>query len=241
MNKITVRSNTYDLSKVQSLIAREDVGGVVLGDILCPKKMFDGGIATQILLAEKVLNSGKTLYYQAPLYVTGRNLDGVKDVLAMINGYGKTSYAVVQDFGTASLVGREYKNVKLVWGVMGRVREHKYTDEFLKFLKSNGFVGMETCDRTLVERLIGLGLKPYYDDSRIIYRSLGRTCYLKYQTGICDPVLCRSGRYCLRATDGAIEMSVNGFILGEKLEKIPAAEYDEVCEKFDVERVVFVD
>lgn len=238
MDKYIIRSDTFDAQKIENAIKNAEVGGVILGDLLCGKRMFGGGIAQQILLTDAVLKSDKILVYQAPLYVTGRNTEQVKSVLALIDGYDKTSYAIVQDFGTARLISREYGHIKPVWGIMGRVRERRFSDEFLNFLKQNGFVGMETCDAALIGRLPAFGLTPYYGDCELQYQTVGRNCYLKYQTGECDPSVCRSGSYSLKAEDGSIEMTVDGYILGKKYRKIPADEYEAVCRNFNVVRII---
>ncbi len=238
MEKYIIRCETYDLQKIESIIKDGNVGGVILGDLLCTKRMFDGGIARQILLMDRVLKSEKTLVYQAPLYVTGRNMDQVKSVLSMMNGWDKTSYALVQDFGTARMISRDYKNVKLIWGMLGRVRERRFSDEFLGFLKQNCFTGMETCDAEIVKRLTTFGLTPYYCNCDLQYQTLGRNCYLKYQTGVCDPSVCRSGRYGLKADDGSLEMTIDGYVLGKKCKRLPADEYEKICRSFPVVKII---
>lgn len=238
MDKYLVRCDTYGLNKIEDILNDEKVLGVVLGDILCAKRMFDGGIPQQILLMDRVLQSGKTLVYQVPLYVTGRNFDLVKSILDLINGYNKISYAIVQDFGTASLIARNHPNIKLIWGIMGRVRERRFSDDFLSFLKQQGFTGMETCDPALMKRLAGFGLTPYYGNCELQYQTLGRRCYLEYQAGFCAPSVCRSGCYSLKAEDNSIEMTVNGYILGEKKKQIPADEFEEVANKYSAVRII---
>lgn len=239
MNDYFVCRETYTLQDIENLIGQSEVRGIVLGDILCPRRMFDGAIAQQILLTDKVLKSDKILIYQVPLYVTSRNMDSVKSVFDMIEGYNKVSYAIVQDFGTARLINREYTRIKPVWGIMGRVRERRYSDEFLTFLKQNGFYGMETRDPALIKRLIEFGLVPFYGNCEIQYQTLGRNCYVKYELGICDTSVCRSGCYSLKAEDESIEMSIDGYILGKKIRRIPAGEFEKTCQSFNVAKIIF--
>ena len=61
--------------------------------------MFQNGIADLILLMDRVLASKKEAVYQAPLYVTGRNLEEVTAILRLMDGYKKESCVIVQDFG----------------------------------------------------------------------------------------------------------------------------------------------
>ena len=102
---------TYDLGRIEELIEKSEVKGIILGDLFCQKRMFQNGIADLILLMDRVLASKKEAVYQAPLYVTGRNLEEVTAILRLMDGYKKESCVIVQDFGTARMaaeIGRAH-------------------------------------------------------------------------------------------------------------------------------------
>ncbi len=94
---------TYDLGRIEELIEKSEVKGIILGDLFCQKRMFQNGIADLILLMDRVLASKKEAVYQVPLYVTGRNLEEVTAILRLMDGYKKESCVIVQDFGTARM------------------------------------------------------------------------------------------------------------------------------------------
>jgi len=230
MDKYFVAYESYDAQILGSLCGNGDVKGIILGDALCNKRMIRGGISELVLMMNRVLSSEKTAIYQAPLYVTSRNRDEVASILGMMDGYKKESFVIVQDFGTAELISREFKNLRTVWGQLGRVRELRFSDEFLKFLCKRNFCGMETGDGALAKRLAGFGLVPFFSDAVIGYQTVGRVCYLEYETGRCDPLLCRKGCYSLREENGEYEMTVDGFMLGKKYRRAQPYDTEELCD-----------
>ena len=149
----------------------------------------------------------------------------------------RDSCVIVQDFGTARMAAGSYKNIRLIWGQMGRVRERRYSDEFLQFLKERGFTGMETGDQELAGRLYSFGLVPFFDNALLQYQTLGRICYLEYETGRCEPELCRQGCYSLRAGGEEYEMTIDGYMLGKKYRMIPENILETVHKKYGAELI----
>lgn len=238
MKEYIVGCESYDFEQINSLCDKSEIKGVILGDLFCQKRMFNNGIADLILLTQRVLLSKKKVIYQAPLYVTSRNLNEVKSILNLMDGYEKESYVIVQDFGTAELVNREYNNIQLIWGQLGRVRELRYSDDFLMFLRKKAFAGMETGDKEIVERMISFGLIPFFNNAVLKYRTLGRNCYLEYQTGRCEPALCHSGCYSLKAKNEEFEMTIDGYMLGKKYQMIPEKTFKMICNEYNVEPIL---
>lgn len=238
MKKHFVGRESYDPEQVGQLCGRDEVKGIVLGDLFCQKRMFRNGIADLVLLTDQVLSSGKTVIYQAPLYVTSRNADEVASVLNLMDGYGKESYVIVQDFGTAEMAACDCSNIRLIWGQLGRVRERRYSDDFLLFLKEKGFTGMETGDPDFAERLRSFGLVPFFNTAVLQYQTLGRICYVEYQTGRCDPGLCHTGCLSLRAEHEEFEMTVDGYMLGKKYRPVPEQTLREICAGQNAELIV---
>ncbi len=235
MERITnrfVSYEYYDWDRLNSLINDVEVKGIILGDFFCYERMFENGVADLILMIKRVLESNKVLVYQAPLFVTSRNMNEVRSVLGMMSRAAKESFVIVQDFGTSEMVKKDFGNLKLVWGELGRVREFRYSDKFFEFIKDRGFYGFETGDDGMIERLREYNIVPFVTASFFTYKTLGRECYLKYQTGKCAPMLCKSGCFKLKAKQVDYEMTIDGYMMGKTYcylpdEKIKAIEKEE--------------
>lgn len=228
-NGYMARYETYDADRIDCLCQSDEVRGVVLGDLFCQKRMFGNGTVDLILFLEKLMLAGKEAIYQAPLYVTSRNLDEVVSILKLLSGYKGKAYVIVQDFGTAQAASRDFPGIKLIWGQMGRVREHRFSDDFLDFLKLKGFYGMETSSPELAARLAKRQMAVLWGNARLTYETLGRNCYLRYQTGVCDPAACLGGTYGLEMENGSFSMTIDGYMLGKKIAYLDEETYFEVC------------
>ena len=229
MNRYAIGCETYDSQKIRNLCDREDVGGIILGDLLCQKRMFKSGVADLILMADRVLQSPKTMFYQAPLYVTSRNMDEVASILNLMKGYQKESFVIVQDFGTARLAQTD-GNVRPIWGITGRSRERRFSDDFVKFLKDSGFAGMETGSLSFAKTLLQANLTPFFNRAVPTYDTLGRICYTEYQLGHCSPDLCRSGRYELGAANCGYKMTIDGYMMGKGYDMTPEPDWREASD-----------
>jgi hypothetical protein len=230
MKHFFVSCESYDRERVDRFCEDNDVQGIVLGDLFCQKRMFRRAMADLVLLMNCVLSSEKTAVYQAPLYVTSRNWDEVVAILDLMDSFAKISYVIVQDFGTAEFISKNYKNLRLIWGQLGRVRELRFSEDFLGFLRGNGFFGMETSDPDLAQRLRRHGLIPFVDSTVLRYQTLGRICYVKYQLGVCDKEACTTACYSLRAENEAFEMTLDGYMLGKENQAIPSETMKKLCE-----------
>lgn len=237
MDRITNRFvcyESYDWDKINNLINDEKVAGIILGDLFCHRRMFENGVADLILMIKRVLESDKVLVYQAPLFVTSRNISEVRSVLGLISGAVKNSFVIVQDFGTAEMVAKDFGKLKLIWGQLGRVRELRYSSQFLELIKSKGFYGFETGNDGMIEKLREFDLIPFITASFFTYKTLGRECYLEYQTGKCDPTLCKSGYYKLKAQQMDYEMTIDGYMMGKLYCYLPDEKIRAIEKKSDI-------
>lgn len=230
-DKYLIRYETYDKDRIKRLCEDTKIGGIVMGDLFCKKRMYPNGFVDEIFFVKQVLDSDKELIYQAPLYVTSRNIDEVISILNFIKESKKDCAVIVQDFGTAELIRREYSKLRLIWGQLGRVREKRFSDEFLQFLVEREFYGMETSDTGLAKRLIMKGLIPYIGNAVLQYQTVGRNCYLQYEADICDPKACLDGCYSLKGEDNSIEMTIDGFMLGKRLQHLSNDKFEEMIHK----------
>ena len=224
----------YNWDRINASINDDEVKGIILGDLFCHERMFENGVADLILMIKKVLDSDKVLVYQAPLFVTSRNMSEVRPVLALMSGADKESIVIVQDFGTAEMAAKDFGNLKLVWGQLGRVRERRYSNHFFEFIKDRGFYGFETSDDGMLEKLKAFHLVPFITASFFTYKTLGRECYLKYQIGKCDPTLCRSGCYKLKARQVDYEMTIDGYLMGKSYHSLPDEKIRAIEKKEDI-------
>lgn len=232
--KYMVCCETYNEKRVDSLCQSEEVKGIILGDLFCQKRMFENGIVDLILFMKMVMFTEKELLYQLPLYVTGRNLSEVISILKLISRHSQNIYAIVQDFGMAEVIGRDFPGIKLVWGEMGRTRENRFSDSFLNFLKIKGFYGMETSCIEFARRLAAFNIIPFYKNAKLTYQTVGRNCYFQYQTGNCDSEACRQGKYELETEDSSFSMTIDGYMLGKKNTYLNEETYLEFCNSHNV-------
>lgn len=218
--KYMVRFETYSEKRIDKLCHTDKVRGIVLGDLFCQKRMFANGFVDLILFIKLVMSSDKELVYQTPLYVTGRNIDDMISVLKMLSEHNKPVYIIVQDFGMVEIIRRDFPTLKLIWGQMGRSREHRFSSDFLKFLNLKDFHGMETSNPELANHFAEFGLIPFFGNASLGYQTVGRNCYLQYQTGKCDRNACIDGVFELEADDSTCSMSIDGFMMGKNLNYI---------------------
>ena len=97
---------------------------------------------------------------------------------------------------------------------------------------------METGDPDFAERLRSFGLVPFFNTAVLQYQTLGRICYVEYQTGRCDPGLCHTGCLSLRAEQEEFEMTVDGYMLGKKYRPVPEQTVREICAGQNAELIV---
>lgn len=239
MREYYVGFDTYDQKKISKLCADAEVRGVVLGDLFCTKRMFSGGIAEEIACISHVMKSGKTVIYQTPLYVTNRNMDEVMSVASMILEESQSHMIITEDIGVAVAVREKYPQARLIWGRMGRNREYRYNDDFLEMLKDSGFGGFETADSTLAGRVQEAGMKPFLLYGNLYYATMGRECYMKYQTGSCDRAACLSGNHCMKDKESNFKMSIDGYLLGERFSYGDQNAIWELAEKMDAQVIVY--
>lgn len=222
-HRYMARFETYFEKRVDKLCYADEVRGIVLGDLFCQKRMFVNGFVDLILFIKKIMTTDKELVYQTPLYVTGRNIDEVTSVLKLLSTHNKPVYVIVQDFGVTEAIRRDFPMLKLIWGQMGRSRELRFSSDFLLFLKLKDFYGMETSNLELANRFAEFDLVPFFGNASLEYKTIGRNCYLQYQTGKCDRNACIDGVFELEADDSTLSMSIDGFMMGKKLNYIDKA------------------
>lgn len=213
----------------ESLLLNEEITGLVLGDLFCQRRMFDFGEMGFMDAVKQVCQAGREIVYQTPLYVTPDNFASVCDTLGYLNELGKGK-VLLQDVGLARKVREAYPSLVPVWSRMGRSREYTFGSEFLRFLKSCGVEAFETDRPEMAQPLSQCGLGAWLVYGNLHYRTVGRVCYTRYQTGCPEDncaALCRQSNLRMQlADDPSFPMTVDGYILGERLsysDGVPAA------------------
>lgn len=210
----------YAPGDVKSLLSDEGIAGLVLGDLFCQRRMFDFGEMGFMDAVKQVWEAGREIVFQTPLYVTPDNFASVCDTLGFLHSLGGGK-VLVQDVGLVQKISAEYAALVPVWNRMGRSREYTFSSEFLRFLKSCGVEAFETDSPEMAQRLSQCGLGSWLVYGNLHYRTVGRVCYTRYQTGCPEDncaALCRRSNLRMQlADDPSFGMTVDGYILGERL------------------------
>lgn len=219
----------YSGHELKEILSKKAVAGVVLGDLFCQRRMFDFGEAGFMEAVGRVHEAGRQIVYQPPLYATPDVFSSICDTLGYLDSLGP-GIVLVQDIGLAERIAAEYKKLTPVWNRMGRSREYTFSGEYLRFLKDVGLKGFETDDPRVADLAERSDLTPWLVYGNLYYRTMGRTCYIKYQLNCGDsqcPALCRRSELRMQLEDDpSYRMTVDGYMLGEQLrysEGIPAA------------------
>lgn len=216
--------------------------GVILGDILCDRRMFSYGSADMIQFAYELSHTSLELIYQTPMYLTDRSFgDEIIRIGHLYSGSGVRKL-LVQDHGLAQWLTQNLPDVEIIWSRMGRNRNSLMNQIFVDFLKDSGVRSIE-CDTP--ERMTALsssGMKVYGVYGALKYNTLSRECYHMYLNDRYDGIC---GRECLlgdqHLTHGGFSMSVDGYMLGEKKEYPDTKRFVESAAAVDMDVMVYVD
>lgn len=206
------RYTTEDVKK----ILRLKPDGIVLGDILCDKKMFTyGGQEIPEIMAE-CREAGIRVIFQTPMYATDRVFG---ELISRIEYYLSRNFlegVIVQDVGVCSAVRRLDDKVKIIWGKMGHARSPVTNTATVDFYVKTG-VNAAECNSTHMADLIkGRGLEQFLLIGTPVYATINRECYYKYQHDIYDD---KCGLGCLLKEKvvipkaGDSPKTIDGFVL----------------------------
>ena len=219
MMKIVAGLEYYNEKILDGLLMRPDITGIVLGDLFCNRKMFDGGSCELLDMINKVGKSEKTLYLQTPVYLTDNLFLELKDLLGFVDKNYPGSVISTQDYGVVSYVGRECKSLSVMWNQFGRSRENYHNRFFFDFLKEMGVQFIESDDENTIQQAISSGLNVNAIHGKYSYVTFGRKCYLCYELHRSPENckrLCRSTSFELIKADSDLRLSIDGYLLGTK-------------------------
>ena len=216
--------------------------GVILGDILCNRRMFSYGSADMIQLAYELSHTSLELIYQTPMYLTDRAFGN--EVIRIEQLYSRSGVRklLVQDHGLVQWLTSNLPDVEIIWSRMGRNRNSLMNRIFVDFLKSSG-VGAIECDTPeRVKALSSSGMKVYGVYGALRYNTLSRECYQMYLNHRYDGI-CR--RECLsndqHLTHGGFSMSIDGYMLGERKEYPDTKQLVDIVTAGSLNMMVYTD
>lgn len=215
---IYVGLRQYNYETLNLLLDDERINGVVLGDGFCNKRMFPHGDYDLLKYIEQADNRKKAIFYQTPCFLTDNKLNRQLQILDFLKSC-RNVWVLVQDLGMAYLIGRKYPELKLCWSRLGKFRVDILNADFINSLSKLKVGYMEIEDENKVEKLVANGVIPCFMYGKVSYQSFGRICYSCYETDTpvsgCERI-CLTKQYSIRDTQFLNEISLNGFVLGEK-------------------------
>ncbi|MEE1396882.1 hypothetical protein [Ruminococcus sp.] len=226
----------YETEEYPTLIANPEIKGLVIGDLFCENRMFRNGRMDMLGAVDTIAAIGKAIVFQCPVYVTFRNMEDVRFLLQYIQTKHLKTYVIVHDLGMVNLISREFNDFNMIWGRMARFRDYVLNRDFLCLLKSLGICGIELCGiqyRSMAEEC---GLTPYIVYGWSGYVTIGRQCYHQYQGLGCNRETCLSGRYSMHDAESSFQMTINGYMMGERF---VAIEENLLSESDPAEQMVY--
>lgn len=207
---------TYSQAEIDSIL-KMDIDGVVIGDILCNKKMFEfGGIEIPDIL-KRLKDGGKKVIYQTPMYATDRIFDNLISNIKYYYSLDAICAVIVQDVGVANKLHAECIGLELIWGRMGYARNPITNMSTLEFYKRVGISAVECKDMETFHVAEARGFKPYLLIGAPVYNTINRECYYKYEYNIFDGDChrgCLDRHKMIIPAKEHIETTIDGYVLG---------------------------
>jgi len=215
---IYIGLKTYSQETIEKIITL-DIDGVVIGDILCNKKMFEYGGNEIPDFLYKLKENGKKVIFQTPMYATDRVFDELISKVTYYYNNGLISAILVQDIGVANACHKRCENLTLIWGKMGYARNPINNIETLKFYQSLGIRSVECKDLRTCDAAKNVGFEPYLLIGFPTYLTINRECYYKFEHNIfdgdCDRGCLQKDKLIIPAKE-QMEATIDGYVLGYK-------------------------
>lgn len=227
------RYTERDIKKIVSMKPT----GVILGDILCNKRMFPfGGEELNDYILQFAQKGIKTIY-QTPMYMTDRIFEKEINSLRYYCSKGLISGVIVQDVGVACKIHKLCPEIDLIWGRMGYARTPITNLATILFYMNCGVTGFECESIKRFNIANQIGSKPYLVYGWPQYDTINRECYYKFEKNIFDGECCCG---CLKkekmilGSNQENTVTIDGHVLGFKVE------YIEECIEFYTNDINFI-
>lgn len=214
---IFVALETYGMHEVNEICKTSFVQGVVIGDVLCQKKMFEfGGWEMNDYIRQFVM-SGKKVIFQTLMYATDRVFVDVINEIRFLVSENLLEAVLVQDIGVANKLHTLFPDVQLIWSKWGYARTPSINPATIEFYRTLGISAFECKNEKEVKYVQEQNFKPYYIFGMQTYLTINRECYFEFQHDIYDS---SCGRKCLSKekisilTQPIIDTTIDGKVLG---------------------------
>lgn len=192
--------------------------GLILGDLFCQRRMFENGEWGIPKYAEIIKQQGLQVILQTPMYLTPESLDRCVRLISYLLQSKVLDAVLLQDIGLLNILAKKYPALTLCWSRMGKGRGGMISLQFVELLHKLGVSAMELDSKVRAEAAIEIGMGVWQIYGNLKYKTLWRECYTCYQLEI-EPENC--GCSCetpLELVSNQLKMTVNGHVLGEKIE-----------------------
>lgn len=191
--------------------------GVILGDLLCNKKMFPygGTELTEVMTAFK--DRGIAVIYQTPLYATDRVFSDIVQTVEYYDRKDLICGVIVQDVGMALRLRKACEKLAIIWGRMGYARTPVVNTDTIAFYMENGINGFECKSLEQADYAKKAGACAYLMVGYPKYLTINRECYYKFEHNIFDDNCscgCLNREKMVIPACKEIETTLDGFVLG---------------------------
>ena len=206
----------YTEESVEKLL-NLDPDGIVLGDLLCERKMFPYGGAEVLDIMRIFKSMNASVIYQTPMYATDRVFSTVLQKVSYYYEKNLIDAVIVQDIGLASSICAKCKGITVIWGRMGYARTPVINKETITFYMKHGVGAFECKNAEQAEYAKKIGAVVYQIYGYPKYLTINRECYYRFEHNIFEE---ECGRGCLKhekmllPANQGIETSIDGYVLG---------------------------
>lgn len=206
----------YTKVNIEKLISLKPEG-VIIGDLLCNRKMFPYGGAELTDIIKLFKEENISVVYQTPMYATDRIFSEVLQKVTYLYNEGMIDATIVQDVGLASAIKGKCKELTIIWGRMGYARTPTINKNTIHFYLRHGINAFECKNATQAEYVSSIGAAPYLIYGYPNYLTINRECYYRFEYNNFDEECgegCLSRKRLLISTGNGIETTIDGYVIG---------------------------
>ncbi len=212
--------------------------GVILGDILCNKRMFPFSGAELAEYINQLVEKGIRVIYQTPMYLTDRIFEQVISDIQYYYAKNLISGVIVQDVGAASKIRSACPSLEVIWGRMGYARTPVINTTTISFYMNNGVSGFE-CKNEIQDQVANnLGVSSYLVYGWPCYKTINRECYFKFEKNIFDSDCkcgCLTKELLILGPDKENTATIDGYVLGFQAEY-----YENIVKAYTTNKKVII-
>lgn len=191
--------------------------GVILGDLLCDRRMFPYGDVELTDLIQIFKNKCISVIYQTPMYTTDRIFYSVLQKVTYFYMNRLIDAVIVQDIGLASAIRDKCATLTIIWGRMGYARTPVVNKSTLLFYMQHGITAFECKNVEQAKYANQIGAIPYLVYGYPKYLTINRECYYRFEhnqfADDCAEGCLKREKMLIPANNG-IEATIDGYVLG---------------------------